>query len=83
MAKDAIVSTALNTGTFVRDQSYPRGAGADLATPAASAIDLSFNYPSVVEQTDLLSTHNKAADMLVHPFFSPGCGASCSAAGAT
>ena len=41
-------------GTFVRDQSYPRGLGADLATPAASAIDLSFNYPSVAGQADLL-----------------------------
>jgi len=41
-------------GTFVRDQSYPRGGGADLTTPAANGIDLSFNYPSVAGQTDLL-----------------------------
>lgn len=41
-------------GTFVRDPSCPHGPGADLATPQASGIDLSFNNPSVPGQTELL-----------------------------
>jgi len=40
-------------GTFVRDPSYPRP-GADLTAPQASAIDLSFNNPSVPGQTEQL-----------------------------
>ncbi|MBT9442141.1 MAG: winged helix-turn-helix transcriptional regulator, partial [Acidovorax sp.] len=41
-------------GTFVRDPASPRGADADLTTPAPSAADLSFNNPSVPGQADLL-----------------------------
>lgn len=41
-------------GTFVRDISLPRPLGADLATPAAGAMDLSFNQPSVAGQAELL-----------------------------
>lgn len=41
-------------GTFVRDPASPRGADADLTTPAPSATDLSFNNPSVPGQADLL-----------------------------
>lgn len=41
-------------GTFVRDVSLVRALGADLATPAVGAVDLSFSQPRVEGQAELL-----------------------------
>jgi len=41
-------------GTFVRDSSLPRGMGLEQHPPRSSAVDLTFNYPALPGQADLL-----------------------------
>ncbi|MDR2012526.1 MAG: PLP-dependent aminotransferase family protein [Rhodanobacter sp.] len=59
-------------GTFVRDTSLPRGLGLEQSPARSSAIDLTFNYPSLPGQAELLRTglRNLAAsgdlDALLH-----------------
>jgi DNA-binding transcriptional MocR family regulator len=43
-------------GTFVRDTSLPRGLGLEQHPARSSAIDLTFNYPSLPGQVELLRT---------------------------
>ncbi len=49
-----LVSGEQGRGTFVRDLSLPPGHGIDQQAAAAGTIDLSFNYPSLPGQADLL-----------------------------
>ena len=48
-----LVSGETGRGTFVKEP-LPRGQGVDLHAWSADAVDLSFNYPSSPDQTDLL-----------------------------
>ncbi|WP_055601996.1 PLP-dependent aminotransferase family protein [Streptomyces aureus] len=50
----ALVSREQGRGTFVRDISVPAGHGIDQQAVAPEAVDLSFNYPSLPGQADLL-----------------------------
>ncbi|MGT2526070.1 aminotransferase-like domain-containing protein [Streptomyces nojiriensis] len=49
-----LVSREQGRGTFVRDIAVPAGHGIDQQAVAAGAVDLSFNYPSLPGQTELL-----------------------------
>ena len=49
-----LVSGEQGRGTFVRDLALPAGHGIDQPAVAAGTIDLSFNYPALPGQTDLL-----------------------------
>ncbi|MEV7373754.1 PLP-dependent aminotransferase family protein [Streptomyces sp. NPDC090301] len=49
-----VVSREQGRGTFVRDLAVPAGHGIDQQAVAADAVDLSFNYPSLPGQADLL-----------------------------
>jgi DNA-binding transcriptional MocR family regulator len=49
-----LVSGEQGRGTFVRDITLPPGHGIDQQATAAGAIDLSFNYPALPGQADLL-----------------------------
>jgi len=50
-----LVSGETGRGTFVRETALPPDQGVDLQAVAAGMIDLNFNYPSLPEQTRLLS----------------------------
>jgi DNA-binding transcriptional MocR family regulator len=50
-----LVSGETGRGTFVKE-ALPRGAGVDLLAWSADTVDLSFNYPALPDQTDLLRT---------------------------
>src|SRR5450830_242420 len=50
-----LVSGETGRGTFVRETALPPDQGVDLHAVAAGVIDLNFNYPSLPEQTRLLS----------------------------
>ncbi|MFE6061955.1 PLP-dependent aminotransferase family protein [Streptomyces sp. NPDC056431] len=49
-----LVSREQGRGTFVRDMTIPAGHGIDQQAVATDAVDLSFNYPSLPGQADLL-----------------------------
>jgi DNA-binding transcriptional MocR family regulator len=49
-----LVSGEQGRGTFVRDLGLPPGHGIDQQAVAAGTVDLSFNYPSLPGQADLL-----------------------------
>ncbi|EOC1568176.1 PLP-dependent aminotransferase family protein [Cronobacter dublinensis] len=49
-----LVSGETGRGTFVRDIALPPGLGIDQHAVAADALDLSFNYPSLPGQAELL-----------------------------
>ncbi|MFF0476383.1 PLP-dependent aminotransferase family protein [Streptomyces sp. NPDC004284] len=49
-----LVSREQGRGTFVRDLAVPPGQGIDQQLVATDAVDLSFNYPSLPGQADLL-----------------------------
>ncbi|WP_327287696.1 aminotransferase-like domain-containing protein [Streptomyces sp. NBC_01198] len=49
-----LVSREQGRGTFVRDIAVPAGHGIDQQVVAPDAVDLSFNYPSLPGQADLL-----------------------------
>ncbi|MGK9175342.1 PLP-dependent aminotransferase family protein [Yokenella regensburgei] len=49
-----LVSGETGRGTFVREIMLPRGQGIDRDAIATDVIDLSFNYPALPEQTELL-----------------------------
>ncbi|MFB6631019.1 PLP-dependent aminotransferase family protein [Streptomyces sp. NPDC056362] len=49
-----LVSREQGRGTFVRDITVPAGHGIDQRAVAADAVDLSFNYPALPGQADLL-----------------------------
>ncbi|MEV8451498.1 PLP-dependent aminotransferase family protein [Streptomyces sp. NPDC052095] len=49
-----LVSREQGRGTFVRDIAVPAGHGIDQQAVATDAVDLSFNYPSLPGQADLL-----------------------------
>ncbi|MFF5922611.1 PLP-dependent aminotransferase family protein [Streptomyces flavochromogenes] len=49
-----LVSREQGRGTFVRDMTVPAGHGIDQQVVAKDAVDLSFNYPSLPGQADLL-----------------------------
>lgn len=49
-----LVSGETGRGTFVREIMLPRGQGIDRHAIAADVIDLSFNYPALPEQAELL-----------------------------
>ena len=50
-----LVSGETGRGTFVRETALPPDQGVDLHAVAAGVVDLNFNYPSLPEQTRLLS----------------------------
>ena len=50
-----LVSGETGRGTFVRETALPPDQGVDQHAAAAGMIDLNFNYPSLPEQTRLLS----------------------------
>ncbi|MFJ5074062.1 PLP-dependent aminotransferase family protein [Streptomyces sp. NPDC088553] len=49
-----LVSREQGRGTFVRDITVPAGHGVDQRAVATDAVDLSFNYPALPGQADLL-----------------------------
>src|ERR1700735_93560 len=49
-----LVSGEQGRGTFVRDITLPPGHGIDQRAAAADTVDLSFNYPALPGQADLL-----------------------------
>jgi len=51
-----LVSGETGRGTFVREIMLPRGQGIDRLAIASDVIDLSFNYPALPEQAELLRT---------------------------
>ena len=51
-----LVSGETGRGTFVREIMLPRGQGIDRHAIASDVIDLSFNYPALPEQAELLRT---------------------------
>ena len=51
-----LVSGETGRGTFVREIMLPRGQGIDRDAIATDVIDLSFNYPALPEQAELLRT---------------------------
>ncbi|WP_028217327.1 aminotransferase-like domain-containing protein [Paraburkholderia oxyphila] len=67
-----LVVGEVGRGTFVRDTSLPRGLGLEQNPAPSGAIDLTFNYPSLPGQVELLRTglRNLAAsgdlDALLH-----------------
>lgn len=52
--KAGLVSREQGRGTFVRELTLPPGHGVDQHAVAGDMIDLTFNYPSLPEQADLL-----------------------------
>jgi DNA-binding transcriptional MocR family regulator len=50
-----LVSGETGRGTFVKEP-LPRGEGIDLHSVSADMVDMSFNYPSLPDQADLLRT---------------------------
>ncbi|CAG2155189.1 Histidinol-phosphate aminotransferase [Cupriavidus yeoncheonensis] len=50
-----LVSGETGRGTFVKE-ALPRGQGVDLLAWSADTVDLSFNYPALPDQTELLRT---------------------------
>jgi DNA-binding transcriptional MocR family regulator len=54
LAAIGLVSGEQGRGTFVRDIALPPGHGIDQRAAAADTIDLSFNYPALPGQADLL-----------------------------
>src|SRR5450830_1956393 len=50
-----LVSGETGRGTFVRETSLPPGQGSGQMNVATGMLDLNFNYPSLPEQTRLLS----------------------------
>lgn len=50
-----LVSGEVGRGTFVRENTLPRGLGIDQQAVAAGVVDLNFNYPSLPGQARLLS----------------------------
>ena len=50
-----LVSGEVGRGTFVRENTLPRGLGVDQQAVAAGVVDLNFNYPSLPGQGRLLS----------------------------
>lgn len=73
-----LVVGEVGRGTFVRDTSLPRGLGLEQNPARSNAIDLTFNYPSLPGQVELLRTglRNLAVsgdlDALLHS--APQCG---------
>lgn len=51
-----LVVGEVGRGTFVRDTSLPRGLGLEQNPARSNAIDLTFNYPSLPGQVELLRT---------------------------
>lgn len=51
-----LVSGEAGRGTFVRETALPPGLGIDQHAVAAGMVDLSFNYPSLPGQAELLRT---------------------------
>lgn len=49
-----LTSGETGRGTFVKETALPRGQGIDQVAVAADMVDLTFNYPSVAGQGDLL-----------------------------
>lgn len=49
-----LVSGEAGRGTFVRESALPQGQGIDLLAIAADLVDLSFNYPALPGQAELL-----------------------------
>ncbi|AJY43074.1 PLP-dependent aminotransferase family protein [Burkholderia humptydooensis] len=72
LAEAGLVVGETGRGTFVRDTSLPRGLGLEQQPAKAGAIDLTFNYPSLPGQVELLrgGLRNLAAsgdlDALLH-----------------
>ncbi|PLK48585.1 PLP-dependent aminotransferase family protein [Uliginosibacterium sp. TH139] len=56
LAAMGLVSGETGRGSFVRETSLPQGLGIDQQAVAAGMIDLSFNYPSLPGQAELLRT---------------------------
>ena len=56
LATMGLVSGETGRGTFVRETSLPPGLGVDQLVAAADVVDLSFNYPSLPGQAELLRT---------------------------
>jgi DNA-binding transcriptional MocR family regulator len=54
LAAMGLVSGETGRGTFVRETSLPRGLGIDQHAAAAGMVDLSFNYPRLPGQAELL-----------------------------
>ncbi|MCU7820269.1 PLP-dependent aminotransferase family protein [Kitasatospora sp. DSM 101779] len=54
LAAMGLVSREQGRGTFVRDIAVPPGHGIDQQVVATGAVDLTFNYPSLPGQADLL-----------------------------
>jgi len=54
LAAMGLVSREQGRGTFVRDIALPPGHGIDQQAVAAGTVDLSFNYPALPGQADLL-----------------------------
>ncbi len=50
-----LVNGEVGRGTFVRENTLPRGLGIDQQAVAAGVVDLNFNYPSLPGQARLLS----------------------------
>jgi len=50
-----LISGEVGRGTFVRESALPRELGIDQAPVPEDLVDLNFNYPSLPEQTKLLS----------------------------
>jgi DNA-binding transcriptional MocR family regulator len=54
LAAIGLVSGETGRGTFVRETLLPRGLGTDQQTVADGVADLTFNYPALPGQADLL-----------------------------
>ena len=62
-----LVSGEQGRGTFVRDIALPPGHGIDQQAAAAGTVDLSFNYPALPGQADLLRTRPAGAGGIRRP----------------
>lgn len=56
LAAMGLVSGETGRGTFVKETALPRGQGVDQHAVAADMLDLSFNYPALPGQAELLRT---------------------------
>ncbi|MDT9002290.1 PLP-dependent aminotransferase family protein [Paucibacter sp. APW11] len=54
LAAMGLVSGETGRGTFVKETALPPGQGVDLTAAAPDAVDLSFNYPALPGQAELL-----------------------------